>query len=295
MLPCFRLLPSGMFLLLLSLSVQAQSDLPRRTALPDAIREVSGIVRLPDGKLWLLNDSHNPSELFHFDPQSGALLETRRLPVPNRDWEDLTTDNNGYLYIGDFGNNYNKRRDLCIFKYHLATGQLDSICFRYPDQQDFPPEDKRNWNYNCEAMIFWNDSLHLFSKNAFKGNFVTKHYVLPAKPGQYTAVFQDSLVLKNRVVTGAALSPDGRTLALTSYIISKKFGFLPHSQATAYFFTDFQGSRFFKGKRSARKLPKFLVARQFESITWLDERHWLVANENKKIHRQALWRIVAKR
>ena len=295
MLPCFRVFFSILPFFLLSLSLPAQSGLPRRTALPDVIREVSGMVRLPDGKIWLLNDSHNPSELFHFDPQTGTLLETRRLPVPNRDWEDLTTDNQGNLYIGDFGNNYNKRRDLCIFKYNLATGQLDSIRFRYPDQQDFPPGDKRYWNYNCEAMIFWKDSLHLFSKNVFKGNFVTKHYVLPAKPGQYTAIFQDSLVLKNRVVTGAALSPDGRTLALTSYIISKKLGFLPYTKATAFFFTDFKGSRFFKGRRTARKLPKFLLARQFESITWLDEQHWLVANENKKIHRQAIWRIAAKK
>ncbi len=253
------------------------------------------MVRTSTGQLWLLNDSRNPSELFLFDPAAGQLVETRKLPVPNRDWEDLTTDPAGNLYIGDFGNNKNARRDLCVFRYHPATGALDSIQFRYPDQDAYPPEDERAWNFNCEAMVFFQDSLHIFSKNAFKGNFITKHYVLPAQPGQYLAVLRDSMVLKNRVITGAALSPDGKTLAITSYVIGKRLGFLPYTKATAYFFSGFPGSYFLRGKRRAKKLPKCLIARQFESITWLDDRHWLVANEQRKPQRQAVWRIAVSR
>lgn len=247
---------------------------------------------LPEGQLWLLNDSRNPPELFRLDPVSGQLLETRRLPVANRDWEDLTMDGSGNLYIGDFGNNRNARRDLRIYRYHPASGALDSILFEYPDQTAFPPLDKRDWNFNCEAMVFFQDSLHLFSKNVFKGNSVTKHYVLPAQPGRYVAALRDSLVLKNRVVTGAALSPDGQTLALTSYIIGKKLGFLPYTRATAYFFTGFSGSRFFQGTRRGKRLPKCFFARQFESITWWNQKYWLIANERRdSIQRQAVWRI----
>ena len=271
--------------------IYAQNLPARRTVLPEAIREVSGMVRGADGKVWLLNDSHNAPELFLFDPVTGKLVETRTLPVPNRDWEDITRDNAGNLYIGDFGNNKNARRDLCIFRYRPATGAIDSIRFRYPDQDAYPPGDERAWNFNCEAMVFFHDSLHIFSKNAFKGNFVTKHYVLPAQPGQYVANLRDSLVLKNRVVTGAALSPDGRTLALTSYIIGKRLGFLPYTKATAYFFTDFTGSDFLHGRRTAKKLPKCFIARQFESIVWWDDQHWLIANEQRKPQRQAVWRI----
>lgn len=282
----------GFFLLFFVPHFSFAQKLPaRHTSLPEAIREVSGMVRMPDGNLWLLNDSRNPSELFRFDPLSGALLETRKLPVPNRDWEDLTTDKSGNLYIGDFGNNKNARRNLCIFKYNPATGSLDSIRFRYPDQDAWPPNDERAWNFNCEAMVFFQDSLHLFSKNVFKGNFVTKHYVLPAKPGEYIAGLRDSIVLKNRVITGAALSPDGRTLAITSYVIGKKLGFLPYTKATAYFFTGFSGSRFLHGRRTARRLPKCFIARQFESIIWWDDRYWLVANEQRKPQKQAIWRI----
>lgn len=274
--------------------IGAQPHPARRTPLPKAIREVSGMVRTPEGHLWLLNDSHNPPELFRFNPVKTQLLETRRLPVPNRDWEDLTTDQSGLLYIGDFGNNKNARRDLCIFRYNPQNGALDSIQFRYPDQQAYPPADTRAWNFNCEAMVFFDDSLHIFSKNVFKGNSVTKHYVLPAQPGNYVAQLRDSLVLKNRVVTGAALSPDGRTLAITSYILGKRLGFIPYTKATVYFFDNFPGSWFFRGKQSAQKLPKFMIARQFESITWWDSQSWIVANEERKPQRQAVWRIKRK-
>ena len=269
----------------------AQKLPPRRSVLPDEIREVSGMVRTPDGQLWLLNDSRNPPDLFRIDPISGQLLETRRLPIPNRDWEDLTMDPAGNLYIGDFGNNKNARRNLCIFIYQPETGRLDSITFYYPDQTAFPPAAEHDWNFNCEAMVFFQDSLHIFSKVVFKGDFMTKHYVLPAQPGNYVAELRESYFLKNRVVTGACLSPDNRNLVLTSYIVGKKLGIFPYTKATAYFFSDFPDSSFFSGKRSAKKLPKCFIARQFESITWWDEQHWLVANESRGLQKQAVWCI----
>jgi hypothetical protein len=267
----------------------------RKTPLPEVLKEVSGMTLTPDGDLWLLNDSHNPSDLFRFDPAKGKLLETRHLPVKNFDWEDLTSDTRGNLYIGDFGNNYNKRRNLRIFVYNPQSGALDSIQFQYPDQQAFPPANNADWNFNCEAFVFFNDSLHLFSKNVFKGNFVTKHYVLPSKPGTYTAQLRDSVRLKNRVVTGAAISKDGKTLALTGYIIGKRLGFLPFTKASAMFFTGYQGSQFLKGKQKWKRLPKFLISRQFESITQWDDNRWLVANEGRKPQFQAIWRLKKKR
>ncbi|MEZ4942447.1 MAG: hypothetical protein R3D58_16355 [Saprospiraceae bacterium] len=280
-----------LFSITFSTTVFAQNLPHRRIALPDAIREVSGMARTPEGNIWLVNDSRNPPELFLVNPANGQLLETKRLPVPNRDWEDITLDAAGYLYIGDFGNNKNARRDLCIFRFHPQTGALDSIRFQYPDQTAFPPANQKDWNFNCEAMVFYQDSLHLFSKNVFKGNSITKHYVVPAKPGNYVAVLRDSLFLKNRVVTGASLSPDGKTFVLTSYIIRKKWGLFPSTKATAYFFSGFTGSAFLQGTRQARRLPKCLIARQFESVSWWDGNYWLVANEGKGPQQQAVWRI----
>ncbi len=268
--------------------------LPRRTVLPAELKEVSGMTRLPNGDLWLLNDSHNPADLFRFDPIAGKLLEVRHLPVANFDWEDLAFDPVGNLYIGDFGNNYNRRRNLRIFRYNPSTGALDSIQFRYPDQTAFPPARVEDWNFNCEAMVFFRDSLHLFSKNSFKGNFYTKHYVLPATPnpsGEYVAELRDSVRLKNRVVTGAALSQDGTTFVLTGYIIGKSLGFIPFTRASAMYFRGFAGSQFLKGKQQWKRLPKFLISRQFESITQWEGNLWVAANEGRKPQFQRVWKV----
>ena len=276
-----------------SMLVAQNQKTPHRVRLPAELKEVSGMTQTPNGDLWLLNDSHNPADLFRFDPVEGKLLETRHLPVTNFDWEDLTHDAAGNLYIGDFGNNYNRRQNLRIFRFNPATGQIDSIQFRYPDQTAFPPASEKNWNFNCEAMVFMNDSLHLFSKNSFKGNFYTKHYVLPARPQReaYIAELRDSVRLKNRVVTGAAISRDGKTMVLTGYLITKKLGFIPSTRASAMYFTDFKGSQFLKGKQHWKRLPKFLISRQFESITPWQGDVWFAANEGRKPQTQSIWRI----
>lgn len=273
-----------------SLSAQNQK-LPRRSALPMALKEVSGMTRLPNGQLWMLNDSKNPADLFLLDPVSAKIVEIRHLPVSNVDWEDLCHDPAGNLYIGDFGNNGNQRKNLRIFRYNPSSGTIDSIQFRYPDQTAFPPARREDWNFNCEAMVFYRDSLHIFSKNSFKGDFVTKHYVLPAKPGNYVADLRDNIVLKNRVVTGAALSRDEQTFVLTGYIIGKRWGFIPYTRASAMFFRDYTKSRFLRGKQRWKRLPKCLIARQFESIAQWEGDVWLVANEGRGKQKQHLWRL----
>lgn len=271
--------------------VFAQKSLPRRQKLPVALREVSGMARTPEGHLWLLNDSRNPPELFRYDPCTRQLLEVRTLPVPNRDWEDLTLAPDGTLYIGDFGNNGNHRRDLCIFRYHPQTDALDSIRFTYPDQREFPPTRYAHWNFNCEAMVFWRDSLHLFSKAVFASDGVVKHYVVPARPGTYVAELRDSLRLPKRVVTGAALSDDGQTLALTSYIGGKRLGIFPYAHATVFFFRSFPDGHFLRGRMESQRLPQFPLARQYESIAPWSEGCWLVANERRAWQKQRLWRV----
>jgi len=273
------------------LLVFAQKSSLHRCALPDVLREVSGMVRSPKGHLWLLNDSHNPPQLFCFDPGTRRVVEVRTLPVPNRDWEDLALGPDGTLYIGDFGNNRNQRRDLCIYRYHPDTETLDSICFSYPDQHEFPPANYADWNFNCEAMVYWRDSLHLFSKAVFSSRRVVKHYVVPARPGMYVAELRDSLPLPKRVVTGAALSPDGKTLALTGYIVGRRWGILPFARASVFFLRDFPEGYFLRGRLVRQNLPQFPLARQYEAITPWEKNKWLVANEGRPGQKQRL-RIV---
>jgi hypothetical protein len=263
----------------------------RRVKLPLQLQEVSGMTFLPDGSLWMLNDSQNPAELYCVNPVTGRIEKTVPLPAANRDWEDLTTDGSGRLFIGDFGNNQNKRRDLRILIFNPVSGSLDSILFSYPDQIAFPPAEEAGRNFDMEAFAFCKDSLHLFSKHRFKGDFVCKHYTLPAIPGSFTARLVESRVIPDRVITGAALNSDGSVLALTGYIVSLRWGFLPRTRASAMFFSSFSGSRFLGGDMSVKRLPKFLIARQFESVAHVHDNVWLVANEGVKWQKQRLWRI----
>ncbi len=285
----FFKIPLLLFLLALGTELAfAQKRLLWRQALPAILREVSGMVRTPEGHLWMLNDSNNPPNLFRYAPCTRQLLEVRPLPVPNRDWEALTMAPDGTLYIGDFGNNLNNRRDLRIYRYHPQTEALDSILFSYPDQHAFPPLHRSEWNFDCEALIVWQDTLHLFSKAAFASECVVKHYTLPTKPGTYVAEWRDSLRLPKRVVTDAALSSDGQTLALVSYFVGRRWGVLPYARATVFFFRDFPQGYFLRGRLSRRHLSRFAFARQYEAITFWGKRCWLVANEKRLWQRQGI-------
>ena len=100
---------------------------PRRIDLPDVLREASGLVyRAPDS-LWWHNDSGDDPILYRTD-LSGQILEQRRLVgARNADWEDLTVDPAGRLYVGDFGNNLGRNTDFLIYRYDPATAALDSL------------------------------------------------------------------------------------------------------------------------------------------------------------------------
>lgn len=269
----------------------AAQSLPRRTRLPETLKEVSGIARLPNGDLWMLNDGGNAPALYRFDPLRDSIVEIRSLSCTNIDWEDLSADTEGHLFIGDFGNNMNNRRDLRIYRYTLAGGALDSIVYTFPDQTEFPPAKERNWNFDCEAMVFFRDTLHLFTKSRFKSDHFTKHYVVPAKPGRYIAELRDSIRLKNRVVSGAAISRDGKTLALTAYMARLVWGFIPCTKANVFYFNAYDGSRFFTGRKKKVRLPKFMIARQFESVLEWTPGQWIAANEGIGPQRQSIWRI----
>jgi hypothetical protein len=70
------------------------------------IPESSGIVksRRYPGIYWVHNDSGNPPLLFAVR-LDGQIVRQFRLEVPNIDWEDITIDDDGHLYVGDIGNN----------------------------------------------------------------------------------------------------------------------------------------------------------------------------------------------
>ena len=92
------------FLLFQPLLLLSQNFLPsKKFKLPEKITETSGLWAAQPDQLWWLNDSGNAPELYRTNT-AGDLLE--KIPTPNsqnRDWEDLTADRQGRIFIGDFG------------------------------------------------------------------------------------------------------------------------------------------------------------------------------------------------
>jgi hypothetical protein len=188
--------------------------------------------------------------------------------MTNTDWEDLAQDRSGALYIGDFGNNRNQRRDLAIYRLTLGQGsaKIDTIAFQYPDQHQFPPRRGRR-NFDCEAFFWHNDTLHLFSKDRSLQQW-TKHYTLPARPGRHVATLHDSLRL-NRPITAADISPDGRTVALLGYGGVFLIAWQP-------------GRRLFDGPKRFRALP---TSGQAEGLVFVNDSTFVVSNEKGRLYR----------
>jgi hypothetical protein len=186
------------------------------------------------------------------------------LPVEgttNVDWEEISTDHNGNIFIGDIGNNQNIRKDLCIYKYSLKSGSLAKINFSYPDQYSFPPSRKEK-NFDCEAFFFLKDSLYLISKN--RGNKCTHIYQIPAEAGNHKAILKQTLFM-NAMITGAAYNDELKECALVSY-------------GKIYFLN--------LGKDNLLHpyvCKKFVRSGQAEAIVYKNNRELIVTNEGGKI------------
>lgn len=233
----------------------------------DDVKESSGFEVTQDGNFWTHADGGNPAVLYKVNA-AGKLLATVDIPnTTNLDWEDLAKDDAGYLYIGDFGNNENRRQNLRIFRVkETDPAQLDTILFSYADQQQFPPP-KADWNFDCEAFFYFKENLYLFSKNRGTNGEV-KMYKIPAQPGTYQAEVVDRLPIASRI-TAADISPNGQTMVLLGY-------------GNAYIFDNQGSDRFFDSKKYCISLAK---SGQAEALVFVNNRDFVFSNEGGKIFR----------
>lgn len=219
----------------------AQSVAPDSVCLLPAVNnESSGLEKTGPNSFWSHNDSGGQPDLYEFD-SSGVLIKTLHVTnAVNMDWEDLAQGDTGEFYIGDFGNNTNNRAAISgnpLTIYIISDPDLadtnttaQALIFDYEDR-DYSAT-ALNHNFDMEAFFFFEDSLHLFTKNRTNPtNGWIKHYVLPAQAGTYTAMLVDSFNNGGTLITSADLSPDERTVVLIG-------------QDRIYLFSCFQGTRF---------------------------------------------------
>lgn len=212
--------------------------------LPKKLNEASGIEIVKNSNLlWMQNDSGNKSEIYGLNTK-GKIKKTIDIKAKNNDWEDLTTDEQGNLYIADFGNNANTRKNLTILKItnkdliNKKTVEVEKIKFSYPNQHKFPPKKKDRF-FDAESIFWHNNYLYIFTKSRVKNNYgKTQLYKIPAKKGTHIAQFISEFNTCNNLscwITSASISPNRKKIAL-----------LNHTKVLV--FSNFTGDNFFNGK-----------------------------------------------
>jgi hypothetical protein len=202
-----------------------------------------------------------------------------------RDWEDITSDGAGHLWIADTGNNDNDRRDLAVLRVpepglpispgaRIAVDR--TVRVRYPDQAEFPPPPGERF-FDSEALFWADGSLFLLTKH--RGDTRTRLFRVPALDDG-ADVLLDPLGefdvgadrrRKKGMVTAADVSADGQHLAVLAY----------HA---LFVFARPEDSRSWLSRPVARIELDQDVAKQCESVVWLDDVLWF-GNEEGELHR----------
>ncbi|MFB3788954.1 MAG: hypothetical protein ACE15F_21555 [bacterium] len=127
----------------------------------ETLRELSGIIPAREyGQYWGHNDKGNDPELFRFDREGNILQRVTLIGITNEDWEAITRDAVGQLYIGGFGDNSRKRETYKIYRLPepppgaAAVEGFETLSYRYG----------RGESHNCEALFHWNGRLYVITK-----------------------------------------------------------------------------------------------------------------------------------
>lgn len=179
---------------------------------------------------WTLNDSGNTPAIYAFTrggrlvmPASadrGAYKGIRISSAANADWEALAVDDKGNLIIADSGNNRNRRKNLAVYiipepdpARELVSSAAVKVRFRYPDQDEFPP---KQMNFDAESIFWTAGRLYLVTKH--RSDTRAKLYRFNSlQPGAVETLKLISSFNVKAMATDAAVSPDGKKLALLTY------------------------------------------------------------------------------
>ncbi len=261
------------------------TNLHKISTLSSLLNEVSGITSFSGKELFAINDSGNKNVMFRLNSE-GKILEEIKLPeTKNVDWEDLAYDDKQNIYVGDFGNNNNNRKDLTIYRISGIDSQQIStskIHFSLEDQKKFPPK-KKKMNYDIEAFIHLNGNLYLFSKNrSSKFEGATKLYKIPATPGKHVAkligTYNTCSDPSDCFITGATINQKGDKIVLLTY-------------NKLYVLSNFKGDQLFSGDIQKIQLNHFS---QKEGICFKDENTLFITSEKTKHKKPKLYKFLLK-
>jgi len=171
--------------------------------------------------IWMVNDSGNRSEVFGVN-QDGEIQRVVKVMAKNHDWEDLTSDEKGNLYIGDFGNNNRKRKKGSILKIenqellYQDEVAVSKISFEYPKL-----EGQKKASFDAEAFFYHQNYFYIFTKSRQKKKLGrTLLFKVPNVEGKHVAEFISEYSFCNHVdcrITAADISEDGKKVVLLNH------------------------------------------------------------------------------
>ncbi|WP_313093515.1 hypothetical protein [Chryseobacterium flavum] len=278
----FLILPIS---LLLSCNPKAQNQpsdsvndkLQTQYSLPKKLKEVSGITLSKDKKItWVIEDKGNKNSIYGLNSEGQLLAQIPVENAENTDWEDIISDAQGNIYIGDFGNNDNNRQDLAILKTDLkdvkqtTTKVIQTTKFHYEGQTEFPPK-KSNLLYDCEGFVEMDGNFYLFTKNrskGFDGTFLV--FQVPNKEGDFEAKLIGRLKLQggynDAAITSAAINSTKDKIVLLTH-------------KNIHVLTGFTADNF-----NSAKIQKISLNHnsQKEAIVFFNDKTLLIADEKGK-------------
>ncbi len=227
--------------------------------LPSTLKEVSATETIPNSDLiWVIEDAGNKNNIYGLNTQGKIIKDIDVSNASNIDWEDLTSDNLGNLYIGDFGNNSKNRDDFTIYK--IANPDTDKASVIAEKINFLLPKDMKSEDF--EAFFLFKGYFYVFSKE----NKTSKLIKVPNQIGKHTAelVTDFNLAGKHHKITSADVSDDGKTIVLLNHDKLWKI-------------TNFKDDNFFKG--TIEEL-KFDHDSQKEGICFKDNSTVLITDES---------------
>ena len=274
----FFLFPPLLFSFEITEEIKSVTLQPYTTFDYNEINESSAIIksRIWENVYWTLNDSGDEARIFPFTKDGKVLRakwykEEAGVYIPdavNIDWEDMTTDDQGNIYIGACGNNDNMRRDLAIYiikdPFPASTSKtrvFRTINFYYPEQTEFPADPN---NFDCEAIFWARDNLYLLTKHQADSKTCLYRF-------DKMELFKNNPVTKigtfeiGGMVTAAEASNDGNKLAVLTY--------------NSVWLFESETDDYFNGKISW--LP--INAKQCEAICFDDDETLLITNEQMEL------------
>ncbi len=184
------------------------------------IAETSGMVqsRKHPGVFWIQSDSNNPANI-HAIRANGKVVATFPIAVPNVDWEEISADDDGRLYISDTGNNGLKLPIRVIHRVKEPDPGSPSSTPLPVEKSYFYQFKSKDDRFDCEAIFLTKHHIYLIEK--LRNDKEPRLYRLSLdEPGTLLKPAIPERLGKldefTEPVTGASRSFDGKRVAVVS-------------------------------------------------------------------------------